>query len=1160
MTKTSRPDQKTLRPYQAVQLRDLTRYLGESAEVVLVAPTGAGKTLIIQSLVSNLVNPQELRAGHFQGAVIVVPQLQIEDGFSVDEDQTLSFEPEEGEVLNPCPLAILTTDWIKGRDREHEGQTRRKFLDYLRSPRVKGMITTHQAISLWLTKHLKEWPERLDDRLLVIDEAHLAGEGNKLGQVARLWVRRGGKVLYATATPWRGDGKLVAPDNGSWAVRTLAEHIEGGEFAPGKLEVRTHLTSLRADTVAQVAGDKLGEGDRAESCADIVRLWCEDGRPKAVINVPLDARSQAWAQALEETFMSLPDPPRVHNAVGQGVEVAQALQGVLKSERKVERYQDSQVDVFIACRRFELGTDWKLCSHVYNVGLTSSFSRILQMLGRALRDKKGIEGYPAEFVGLARFTFLIARSTKEVWADYFQRHTDHSYLLAVFMQDRKTGQSLLREVSRELGHGPRPGTREARITYRDTVRSLLNLLRMDETETRHVVKDIVRAELELERQNVAPTLGAVLAHLAARGADQRTIAAVVRFYGHAGGERFKAAVARGMKALADGCLSRIIRRDLQAVFDAAVKEFEGELSIVREGAFQHLAELSGRGAIEIADLMRSHLERGESLSLDVIDEAIRAYARDHGGMGPNKNSRDATQYFDHQRNWRSVDDQLRARGTSLARRAIELGLEVDSQNYKLTDEVINEAIRAYAKNHDGVGPNRNSGDATKYFGHRRTWASVAQKLWGRGSSLPKRTLELGLEIHSSNYDLTDEMINTAIRWYARDHDGVAPNRNSGDATGYFDHQRNWKSVNQKLQGQGTSLSKRSIELGLEVDSRNYELTDEAVNDAIRAYAGEHQGRAPNEKSGDATRYFDHQRTWVSVYGFLVRRGTSLTKRSIELGLEVDSQNYKLTDEGINTAIRAYARDYGGMAPNQKSGDATKYFGHRRTWVSVDSKLRGRRTSLAQRAKQVLAHKATAHDFSECPKKQATRDETLRIVRERSPFWQGGRLACDWLELAGGPDQTVLMLEGALSERGRYIGISNESDVIETNRRLYRDRDHVEWVEDDVLTAIGAADKLPRYARVGVLVYDTEMSLASRNFLRDLQYVLRFAKGQHERMGAFLLVLNFVERGREPGVLKQTRKAYEEELAKLTGQKVRFTTYKNKHPGVPMLLTRISWGF
>ena len=47
---------------------------------------------------------------------------------------------------------------------------------------------------------------------------------------------------------------------------------------------------------------------------------------------------------------------------------------------------------------------------------------------------------------------------------------------------------------------------------------------------------------------------------------------------------------------------------------------------------------------------------------------------------------------------------------------------------------------------------------------------------------------------------------------------------------------------------------------------------------------------------------------------------------------------------------------------------------------------------------MLAHKATAHDFSGCPKKQATRDETLRIVRERSPFWQGGRLACDWLEL------------------------------------------------------------------------------------------------------------------------------------------------------------------
>ncbi len=202
----------------------------------------------------------------------------------------------------------------------------------------------------------------------------------------------------------------------------------------------------------------------------------------------------------------------------------------------------------------------------------------------------------------------------------------------------------------------------------------------------------------------------------------------------------------------------------------------------------------------------------------------------------------------------------------------------------------------------------------------------------------------------------------------------------------------------------------------------------------------------------------------------------------------------------------------------------------------------------------------AHDFSACPKKQATRDETLRLVRERSPFWQGGRLACDWLELAGAPDQTVKMLEGALSEQGRYFGISNERPVVRMNKRVYKHLDHVEWIEDDVLTAVCAEKKRTRYQRVGVLVYDTETSLASRNFLRDLQYVLDFAENQHRRMGAFLLVLNFVERGREAGVLKQHRQAYKQKLETLTKREVRFTRYKNKHPGVPMLLTRLSWGF
>jgi len=951
MARTSLPEQKTFRPYQADLLRDLTSYLGQSSEVVLSAPTGAGKTLILQGLVTNIVNPKDPVPNRFKGAVVAVPQIQIEDGFSVEEfDREVTFQPEEGDMLHSCPLVIRTTDWVKGRDREHEGKTCKKFLLHLKSPRVKAMITTHQAISLWFTQHIKTWPSSLKDRLLVIDESHLAGQDNKLGQVAKLWVERGGKVVYATATPWRTDGRLVAPDNNFWAVRTLAEHIDGGEYAPGKLDVRTHLTCLRAETAAQVAGDRLGRGDTEASCADTVRLWDEDGRPKAVINVPLDACSREWAQALVKAFQALPNPPRVHNAVGTDLEVGQALQVALREERGVKRFKDSKVDVFIACRRFELGTDWPLCSHVYNIGLTSSFSRILQMLGRALRNKNEIEDYPERYRGLARFTFLIARSSKAVWADYFLRHTDHSYLLAIFMQDRKTGQTLLREVSRELGgHGPRPGRRETRIAYRNTVRSILNLLRMDEMETRHVVKEIVRAEIELEQLGRPTTNDAVLAHLTDRGADRRTIDAVVRFYGHNGSKRFKDAVARGMKALAEGCPARIIRRDLQAVFDAAIEEFGKDRSIVREGAFQHLAELSGRTAIEIADLMRSRIGDRESLSLELIDKAIIAYAKDHEGRGPNVKSGDATTYFGHKRTWVSVDKQLGGRGSSLAKRSIELGLEVSSQNYELTDEVIDKAIIAYAKDHEGRGPNVKSGDATTYFGYKRTWLSVAIQLGRRGSSLPKRSIELGLEVRSRNYELTDESIDKAIIAYAKDHEGRGPNVKSGDATTYFGYKRTWVSVDKQLGGRGSSLPKRSIELGLEVRSRNYELTDESIDKAIIAYAKDHEGRGPSAKSGDATTYFGYKRTWMSVDNQLGGRGSSLPKRSIELGLEVSSHNYELTDEVIDKAIIAYAKDHEGRGPNVKSGDATTYFGYKRTWVSVDDQLGGRGSSLAKRS-------------------------------------------------------------------------------------------------------------------------------------------------------------------------------------------------------------------
>src|SRR5690606_25670710 len=99
-------------------------------------------------------------------------------------------------------------------------------------------------------------------------------------------------------------------------------------------------------------------------------------------------------------------------------------------------------------KRFDEGTDWPLCSHVYVVGYPTSIGLTVQRWGRAMRDKRNCEGHP--FPDIAAVRFFAPEWSAELTADVdakpgrLRQHREDAFLLSCFLHDWKTGQRYAR--------------------------------------------------------------------------------------------------------------------------------------------------------------------------------------------------------------------------------------------------------------------------------------------------------------------------------------------------------------------------------------------------------------------------------------------------------------------------------------------------------------------------------------------------------------------------------------------------------------------------------------------------------------------------------------------------------------------------------------------
>jgi hypothetical protein len=365
-------ESKTLRLYQSDKVASLYDKLVEGPKVALISPPGSGKSLKVSVLLARL------QAAHvFDVAVIGVPQTHIKGSFST---KGLVVD-KGGEHIRRNRVDDLTETC----DHEHtSGSKLKRFKAYIEGEGSHfAYVCSHATLQSDEALRFVRAGD-MSRCLLVLDEGHhaeLEGEG-KLTKMRAAWLEAGGAVLVVTATPYRSDNTSILDESWARVTRSIAEQAADG-FAPKYLE--SYYRDLGAPARTK---DQLDNGIKPKRALvkRIVNGWTTDDakgkhRPKTIVIVPQND-SQGWTKLLLAEFKRA--GARVFDATGTSKEQQLRFRDELSAEAKrLESggWKASQWDVMIGCKRFDEGTDWACCSHVYVIGHPGSINTTVQRWG-----------------------------------------------------------------------------------------------------------------------------------------------------------------------------------------------------------------------------------------------------------------------------------------------------------------------------------------------------------------------------------------------------------------------------------------------------------------------------------------------------------------------------------------------------------------------------------------------------------------------------------------------------------------------------------------------------------------------------------------------------------------------------------------------------------
>lgn len=428
----------SLHAYQSNDLVKVIRhYASGSPHVALVYCTGAGKTCMSLALAS-LTRGGECGV-HFTHVVFAAPTKVIRAEFDLDGyvfvDGGASYDP---------PTVVEDIN----------------LFEYLASPtrvviRLCHKSLTNSAALETLLLLAKSDPDFAIGKLLVIDEAHHAGELQLLSKVRDLWLASGGSVLSLTATPdGRPRSEVAIARDVPRVTRTLARQMAAG-LAPQTILSEVLIVDGQGETDGDTAYAPVNTKKMAEKALLHMTNDSIEGPIKATFrlrNLRDKAKNRAVLRTLATTFRTaglrvfvasdahendpeirlmnndiLAEVRRRTNKTGSG-----DVNELLSYENKCDRYRASCVDVILGINEVIEGFNWKFCSHVYFIGVPLALLTFEQFIGRATRNRMVYLDYPAHWKNTTKIVLLTAGEKSKVADAHTKQMLSVTYYLCTF--------------------------------------------------------------------------------------------------------------------------------------------------------------------------------------------------------------------------------------------------------------------------------------------------------------------------------------------------------------------------------------------------------------------------------------------------------------------------------------------------------------------------------------------------------------------------------------------------------------------------------------------------------------------------------------------------------------------------------------------------------
>lgn len=723
--------------YQIELEAGLISDLAHNGLAVLQAPTGCGKTPIMRIVAHRLREANVIR-----GVLVAVPLNHIKEGWT--NPLHILFPEDKDSLMVNLPLTIRQGEWQQRLKRtRNERQETQKWLT-ARSPSPFGRLISHHGLARW-GQTPGFLPDDLTGLLLVVDEGHHLANKTGVGKVAASWHARGGLVVSVSATPRveRFDLlKEIVP-----VYRGMTEHMSSGKYAPQHLSIRTQIGSFKSQSTRVLLGTQMpSQTSEAKAFIEGVhQLWISQNKPKALVLVPAGA-SLEWARYAEQVFSK---DARVHVAVGRGR--ARDLEDLLRRERQaVALGIPSEVDVIIACRRFDEATNWPWCSHIYKLGLPYKIHSLVQIIGRATRYKGGhpeslrpdLVGYDPAHRNTASVTLFLPQHKNKGWKRYLQLHTDHAFLVAAYLRDSQTGDAFmepLRQAVESARRKSRPDTKAVWSRIAQTIQLTVE-------ETKMAFSLMKRASL---RCGDAPTDDELKTTMQALGASEDQVehaflARDLRF--RIGSTRVIASLeAKVSQVVRKG---RLIKPHLQQIFDQVVVDTTTINSKLRVEAKAEMAILSDFTGQDVEAIERALFIRWRSIKdpLVLIRQASIAFFQEKG-RAPQGLDGDSFPWSNLHVSWASLISKARETGNSPFRMLLDEGLVARRRPYPAYSlDDVRAAITKFGR-HPSVGSKK---DAVDYgFPFSITWEALHNTLKSRfGLHLRDISRELGLPVQN----------------------------------------------------------------------------------------------------------------------------------------------------------------------------------------------------------------------------------------------------------------------------------------------------------------------------------------------------------------------------------------------------------------------------